>query len=131
MQSNNCGMPMYVRGDSNFKYTITWLLWQLFPPFLKMAVVNTNVPISQTLRHLEQFYSRCWIVWWIAISNMLFVIFNNITIRAIFKDGVCQSPLCPYLRNTVFRFRYQKRQLRLKRCNLKGAFFENDMPEKS
>ena len=39
-------MPMYVPGDSNFKYTITWLLWHLFPPFLKMAVVNSNVPIS-------------------------------------------------------------------------------------
>ena len=32
----------------------------------------------------------------------VFVTFNNITIRAIFKDGVCQSPFCPYLRNTVF-----------------------------
>ena len=37
------------------------------------------------------------------MSNMLFVTFNNITIRAIFKDGVCQSSLCPYLRNTIFR----------------------------
>ena len=30
-------------------------LWHLFPPFFKMAVVNTNVNITQTLRHLEQF----------------------------------------------------------------------------
>ena len=44
MQINNCGMPVYVSGDSSFKYTITWLLRHLFPPFLKVAVVNTNVP---------------------------------------------------------------------------------------
>ena len=56
MQSNNCGRREYILGDPDFKYTIIWLLRHLFPPFLKMAVVNTNVPMSQTLRHLEQLY---------------------------------------------------------------------------
>ena len=35
MQSNNCGMRMYVLVDPNFKYTISWLVWHLFPPFCK------------------------------------------------------------------------------------------------
>ena len=102
MQSNNYGMPLYVSGDSDFKYTITWLLWHLLPPFLKMAVVNTNVPISQKLRHLEQLLT---LLHSLVDSDIkyVFVTFNNITIHAIFKDGVCQSPLCPYLRNTVLR----------------------------
>ena len=60
-QSNNCDMRVYGLGDSDFKYTITWLLRHLFPPFLKMAVVNTNVPISQMLRHLEELYWRRWL----------------------------------------------------------------------
>ena len=45
-------MEVYVLENPDFKYTITWLLRHLFPPFLKMAVVNTNVPIFQILRHL-------------------------------------------------------------------------------
>ena len=103
MQSNNCGMCVYVLLYADFKYIICSLLRYLFPPFVKMAVVNTTVTISQTLRHLEQFCWRCWIALWIAIPTMLFVIFNNITIRAILKDGVCQSLLFPYLRNKVIR----------------------------
>ena len=71
-----------------------------------MAVVNTNVTIYQTLHHLEQLFWRSWIAWWIAIPTILFVTFNTITIRAIFKDGVWQSLLFPYLRNTVFRSIY-------------------------
>ena len=106
MHSNTSGMLESVLGDPDFNYTIIWLLCHLFPPYLKMAVVNTNVPMSQIVRHLEQFNLRWWIAWWIAISNRLFDTFNNITIYAIFKDGVSQSPLCPYLRNTVFRSIY-------------------------
>ena len=52
MQSNICGMREYVLGDPDFNYTITWLLCHLFLPFLKMAVVNTNVPMSQILQIL-------------------------------------------------------------------------------
>ena len=51
-QSNNCGMQVYVLGYPDFKYTISWLLRHLFPPFFKMVVVNTNVAISQTLGHI-------------------------------------------------------------------------------
>ena len=62
MQSNTCGVPMYVSGDSDFKYAITWLLWHLFPPFVKMGVVNTNIPISQKLRHLLLILLVCWYI---------------------------------------------------------------------
>ena len=68
MQSNNCGRPVYVLGDPDFKHRITWLLSHLFMPFLKMAVVNTNVPTSQTVCHLKQCYRRCCIDLWMAIS---------------------------------------------------------------
>ena len=55
MQSHNCGVRMYVLGDPDFKYIISRLHRHLFPPFLKLAVVNVNVTRSQTLHHLEQF----------------------------------------------------------------------------
>ena len=42
----------------------------------EMVVVNTNVTKSQILR---------WIAWWIAISKLLYLTFNNITFRATFK----------------------------------------------
>ena len=107
MQNSDCGMRVYVLGDSNFKYTITWLLRHLFPPFLKMAVVNTNVPI-----YLKYSVTQSNFIDVVGqpdgqlISNTSLVTFNNITICAICKDGVCQSPLCPYLRNTGFRSIY-------------------------
>ena len=47
-------MSSYVLGYSDFKYIISMLLRHLFAPFLKIAVINTNVTISQALRHIEQ-----------------------------------------------------------------------------
>ena len=49
-------LAVYVLRNPDFKYTICWVLRHLFLLLLKMAVVNTNVTISQTLRHLEQFF---------------------------------------------------------------------------
>ena len=56
MQSNICGMCRYVLEDSEFKYTIFGLLRHLFLPFLKMAVFNINVIISQKLHCVDVWY---------------------------------------------------------------------------
>ena len=74
----------YVLGDKDFNYCISGLLWYTRPPFLKMAVVKTSVTMSQILRHIEQFCSRCWIAWWIAMSTVLLLTFINLYIIAIF-----------------------------------------------
>ena len=43
--NNNCAMYIYVLGDKDFKYCIFGPLRYTLPPFLKMAVVKTNVNI--------------------------------------------------------------------------------------
>ena len=54
-------MHVFVLLNMYFKYTIIWLLRRSPPPFKKMAVVNINVVIPETLCHIEKICLCCWI----------------------------------------------------------------------
>ena len=50
----------------------------------------------------------CWIACWVSKSNVVFLTFSNITIRASCKDCICQSLIFRILINTPFTSFYHR-----------------------
>ena len=93
-------MYIYVLGDEDFKYCIFGLLRYRLPPFLKMAVVKTNVTISQKLCHRAIMLTLLNSLLDSDVNGSIIDIHQPLNYRHYF-NGDCQIPLLPYLKKYV------------------------------